>query len=102
MGVITVAQSLDQLELSKPIVIRSWEHRTKSNNFLKKHHAAMRRKPFKRECFVVDEMHLLFNKNTPFLTKQYKLDRKKLKTIIVDPIEEYKVLDDNEPVNYDK
>lgn len=37
--------------------VRSWDHRTRSNNWLKLHGNPMRRKPFKQDFLLLDEWH---------------------------------------------
>ena len=59
-----VTQSLELFDNLCPKHFRTFEHKYKSNNWLKSHGKAMRRKPFKREFLppILDEMHLAFHK----------------------------------------
>ena len=53
--IITI-QSLEQLkEHYSNYSQRSYEHKTKSNNWLKLHGKVMRRKPFKQDVIILDE-----------------------------------------------
>lgn len=76
MKITKVTQSLSQIGRYKSGTqyhIRSSEHLYKSNNWLKKHHRSMRRKPFKREYLVLDEFHLMYehSENNEFIKEFY-------------------------------
>ena len=62
LHIIEVTQSIENLPHYpfKPIS-RSDDHRYKSNNWLKQHGKAMRRKPFKRGgiSYLIDEFHAI-------------------------------------------
>ena len=56
-----VTQTIEQLpNKSENFVIRDYDHRWRSNNWLKYHHKPMRRKPFKRSVpYLLDEFHYI-------------------------------------------
>lgn len=56
---IKVTQSIEQLsDKLEELEIRDYDHRSRSNNWLKYHHKPMRRKPFKRNVFyLIDEFY---------------------------------------------
>lgn len=57
---ITITQSLEDLRKCYPnYPLRSYEHKFKSNNWLKLHGKIMRRKPFKRDVMILDEFWLI-------------------------------------------
>lgn len=60
---MVVTHSLSESELKKlktKFHFRNLNHTYKSNNWLKRHHEPMRRKPFKREYAILDEGHFLY------------------------------------------
>lgn len=60
MNMITVTQNLEDLRKNySNYPPRSYEHKTKSNNWLKLHGKTMRRKPFKREMMILDEFWMI-------------------------------------------
>ena len=59
---IEALQNLEDLKCCYPnCPPRSYNHKFKSNNWLKLHGEAMRRKPFKRKYGIIDEFYMLSN-----------------------------------------
>lgn len=59
-----VSQNLHDIQRAYTGSNNSFHHTTKSNNWLKLHHEPMRRKPFKRQCTILDEFNNIQCHNT--------------------------------------